>query len=195
MKRRPVVLAVSIVNVAIVALAAFVIRAAAQAPALPAPQFRAARAAWQSAACADVLPSWGEVSLSPTKRPITETNTTTTTVEKEPTQDELRAEMEAKLRREVKLLRIMCAEGRPDLCFAKVRIGTQEIVLAPNSAVYAATAPALVKTLPAWLADVQVKEITADGVKLDVPLGKPGLRFEYTLTLRDNGLITVTPRG
>lgn len=196
MKRPQVVLAISALNVAIIALASLAIGAAAQAPELPRPDFRAQQSAWQSPAGADVLPQWHEVSLSPTKRPAVETTTTTTTVvEKEPTEAELRAELEARLAREVKLLRIMYAEGAPQLCFAKVRVGSREIVIASNGAFYASVAPALVKALPEWLAEAKVLEISADGVTISVPSRKPELRFEFTLVLNGTGLVTVLPRG
>ena len=196
MKRQHVVLAITAFNFGILGLAALAIGANAQAPALKQPTYRAARVNWSSSSTDAPLPPWGEAVLSPTKRPVAETTTTTTTtVEREPTDDELRAELELKLNREVRLLRILYAEGDPESCFAKIRLGSREIALAPNSAFYDSVAPSLVKTVPAWLADVQVKGISADGVTINAPSRKPEKRFEFKLTIKETGLITVGPHN
>ena len=194
MKRPQVVLAISALNFVILGLAALAINAAAQAPELPQPQIQAARKNWQSAAHSSQLPHWEDVALSPTKRTVKEEPI----IEEpqpdvEPTDAELRAELEARFASEVKLLRIIYAEGRPEMCFAKVRVGSREVVLAPHSAFYATVAETLVKMPPAWLADVHVKDIRANGVTINAPSRKPEKRFEITLTIKESSLISVGP--
>ncbi len=201
MKRQQIVLAFAALNVGIFAIAALAINASAQAPALPQPDYKSARINWSSAATDSGLPAWERVTLSPTKRPEETTTTTTTTVVKELTDAELRAELEAKIAREIKLLRIVYAEGRPEACFGKVRVANVEIVLGPNAGFLAAVAETRLKGLPAWLANVRVKDISAESVTLDAASSKPEKRFEIKLVLAPASLITVgkipvqEPRG
>ncbi|MBP9891414.1 MAG: hypothetical protein KBG84_05860 [Planctomycetes bacterium] len=194
MKRQHVVLAIAAFNFGMLGLAALAIGANAQAPELKQQPYQAARVNWSSTSAQAPLPAWGDAVLSPTKRPVTETTTTTTTtVEQEPTDDELRVELKGKFAREVRLLRILFAEGDPNSCFAKVRLGSREIVLAPNSGFYDSVPESIAKTLPAWLRDVQVGEISPLGLKLNAASRKPEKRFELTLTLKEPGTITVGP--
>lgn len=191
MKRHQIVLAIAALNVGILAIAAFAIRAAAQAPALPQPDYNAERINWSNAATTSGLPVWESATLSPRIRAKETTTTTTTTVVKELTDAELRAELEAKISREIKLLRIVYAQGRPEACFAKVRVASAEIVLGPNAGFLDAVAESRVKGLPAWLANVRVKDITAESVTLDAASSKPEKRFEIKLVLAPGNLITV----
>jgi hypothetical protein len=192
MKRQQVVLAIAALNAGIFAIAAFAINASAQAPALPQPDYQFSRVNWDSAATSSEIPQWGGATLSPGIRPNQNpTETDPVEVIKELTDAELRAELEAKIAREIKLLRIVYAEGRPEACFGKVRVANVEIVLAPNAGFLAGVAESRLKGLPAWLADVRVKDITADSVTLDAASSKPEKRFEIKLVLVPGSLITV----
>ena len=193
MKRHQIVLAIAALNVGILAIAAFAIRAAAQAPELPQPDYKAARVNWSRADVSAEVALWGEATLSPTRRPEKQKPIEVENPPHELTDAELRAELEAKIAREIRLLRIVYAEGRPEACFGKVRVGGNEIVLAPNAGFLDAVAESRRKGLPAWLAAVRVKDITADSVTLDAASSRPEKRFEIKLALTQPGTITVGP--
>ncbi len=193
MKRHQVVLSIAMLNVGILAIAAFTIRAAAHTPQLPQPDYQAARVNWSRGPEPSEISLWGQATLSPTKRPQIEKPIEPETPPRELTDAELRAELEAKIAREIRLLRIVYADGDPKASFAKVRLGSREIVLAPNSGFYETVPDSIAKTLPAWLKDVQVGEISPQGVRLNAASARPDKRFDLTLTLKEPGTITVGP--
>lgn len=155
-------------------LAALAIGANAQAPELKQQPYQAARVNWSSTSAQAPLPAWGDAVLYAHEEAGHRNNNDHHDDRGTRTHGRrVACRTGRKVRARGQAVADSLCRRQPGIVLCKVRLGSREIVLAPNSGFYDSVPESIAKTLPAWLRDVQVGEISPLGLKLNAGFASP----------------------